>query len=118
MLFAFFFKVEVLLVRHFGPATSLLGLRRAIDGAVHVALRLAEDEPYGVRGATIFVRIAEGADSEKGETDKQATGDAAAAGPSSSTADASAVAKGKPLGSIAVDVNTVRQEMLLRCLRI
>ncbi len=37
---------------------AILGLRRALDPAVHAMLRLAEDEPYGVRGANIFVQLA------------------------------------------------------------
>ena len=39
------------------PGARLLGLHAALNDAVHHITRMAEDEPYGVRGATIFLRL-------------------------------------------------------------
>ena len=48
-------------------------LRATLSDAVHHILRLSEDEPYGVRGATIVVRIKDadvsGGDGKKGSGD-------------------------------------------------
>ena len=48
-------------------------LRATLSDAVHHILRLSEDEPYGVRGATIVVRIKDADvtddDGKKGEGD-------------------------------------------------
>ena len=43
----------------FTPQSGVVfvGLRRALDLFVHFALRLSEDEPYGVRGANIMLRF-------------------------------------------------------------
>ena len=40
-------------------------LRAALSDAVHRILQLSEDEPYGVRGATIVVRIKDASDMNK-----------------------------------------------------
>ncbi len=69
----------------------LSGLRRTLDAAVHVALRLAEDEPYGVRGATIFIRLAE----EEEKDGKDGKGDGGGGPPAE-----------RHLGAIAVDPGT------------
>ena len=58
---------------------TFLGLRSVLDEVVHDILRLAEPEPYGVRGATIVLNLLEGKKS----------------------------AKERPIGAVAVDTSTV-----------
>jgi len=55
-------QVEVLLSKYFSPTSKPhpSGLRRAMDAVVHDALIQSEEEPYGIRGATMKVRLANG----------------------------------------------------------
>ena len=95
--------MELKLRTHWGFECVLLGLRRAMDLVVHHALSLAEDEPYGVRGATIFLRIDE-------DEDKPKASGAAAGGQHPAV-------EGKSLGAIIVDVATVSTFNLVLVLR-
>ena len=49
-------------------------LRATLSDAVHRILQLSEDEPYGVRGATIVVRIKDASDVGGGDMNKSGDG--------------------------------------------
>ena len=49
-------------------------LRATLSDAVHRILQLSEDEPYGVRGATIVVRIKDASDVGGGDMNKSGGG--------------------------------------------
>ena len=49
-------------------------LRATLSDAVHRILQLSEDEPYGVRGATIVVRIKDASDVAEGDMNKSSGG--------------------------------------------
>ncbi len=93
---SFFYEVEYLLSASFEANSSPapLGLRVALDDAVHAILRLSESEPYGVRGATILVRLRRWQNRKKDTTDSSEQLD-----------------DGEPVGAIAVDVNMVSSAM-------
>ena len=50
---------------HVDSLCTTVGLRYALTRVVHDILLLSEDEPYGVRGATIFLRMKNCKDEEK-----------------------------------------------------
>lgn len=68
-------------------------LRATLSDAVHHILRLSEDEPYGVRGATIVVRIK---DADVGDGGNKGSGDGSSGAGGVHT-----------VGNIAVDKDTV-----------
>ena len=66
-------------------------LRATLSDAVHRILQLSEDEPYGVRGATIVVRIKDASDLAGGDMSKGSGGNSGV----------------HTVGNIAVDKDTV-----------
>ena len=72
-------------------------LRATLSDAVHRILQLSEDEPYGVRGATIVVRIKDASDVGGGDMNKSG-GDMNKSGGNGGV---------HTVGNIAVDKDTV-----------